>query len=244
MNFFWATHTRDEIQEKVIAGWQTAILPLGAIEQHGPHLAVNYDSLIADRLAEDLAVKLTAFILPSIHYGMSAHHLGFSGTISLSEVTMLSILNEIAESVWRSGIRKLVLVNGHGGNYSLIGRFEVGHNLPNLRIIHDASEKFIFRTISDFSNKYDAGNLGLHAGQFETSLALHTHPEAVRIGGMKPGLLPAWGTWSPEEINRILVVGLVETAPTGVIGDPCLSTSEQGELFYKRLLEYYEELCK
>lgn len=116
--------------------------------------------------------------------------------------------------------------------------------LGDFRIIHDATDKFLFKVLDEFEGEYRLAELGLHAGLLETSIALYTHPDCVRIDKLEPGLLPPTDKWAPEAIKNIIGQGLISTAPNGVIGNPCSSTSEQGKQFYERLFRHYEDLCK
>jgi creatinine amidohydrolase len=244
MNYHWSENTSEEIQTKIAQGWQTAILPLGAIEQHGPHLAVSYDSAVAERIAADLAQRFSAWVLPCFKYGASSHHLGFAGTLSLSEPTVLSILTDLASSLKQSGITRLVLVNGHGGNYGLIDRFAESKDTHGLKVIHDGKEKYIFKVIEEQSSEFNAGVLGLHGGLFETALALFTHPGFVRTDRFNTGLMPGEnGTWTSSEIQKILSLGLSAVTKNGVIGDPNGASATHGDKFYKSLLEKYVNLC-
>lgn len=244
MSYYWSENTSEEILAKIAQGRKTAILPMGAIEQHGPHLAVNYDSAIAEKIAIDLAQRLSTWVLDSFNYGASSHHLGFAGTLSLTESTVLQVLSDLAASLKLSGITRLVLVNGHGGNYGLITRFAESANTHGLKIIHDGKEKFIFKVIEEHSVEFNAAALGLHGGLFETAMALFTHPELVRTGHFKTGLMPGEsGMWTSAEIQKILSLGLLAVTKDGVIGDPKGASATQGEVFYKSLLEKYINLC-
>lgn len=244
MNYHWSENTSEEIRAKITQGWKTAILPMGAIEQHGSHLAVNYDSAVAERIAKDLAQIFYAWILPSFNYGASSHHLGFAGTLSLNESTVLLILSDLASSLKLSGITRLILVNGHGGNYGLIARFAESENTHGLNILHDGKEKYIFKAIEEQGADFDTGALGLHGGLFETALALFTHPELVRADHFDIGLMPGEsGTWTSVEIQKILSLGLSAVTKNGVIGDPTGANAVHGERFYISLLEKYINLC-
>jgi len=95
------------------------IQPIGAIEQHGPHLPIAVDAAISlgvlGKAFEKLNTNVPAFALPCLYYGKSNEHWSFPGTITLSATTLLTLIQEIAESLYRSGFRKLVLMNSHGG---------------------------------------------------------------------------------------------------------------------------------
>lgn len=245
MSHAWSEHTSDEIREKVGKGWTTAILPVGAIEQHGPHLSVCYDSAIANTISIEIAKSLEkAWVLPSLHYGASSHHLGFCGTLSLSDETVISLLTDVARSLKLSGINRMIIINGHGGNYSVISKFANTLSLDQFRLIHDGDEKFIFSTIRTFSDEFGAAALGLHAGLFETALALYTHPNLLRVDRASKGLMPLCGDhWSQAEIQKLMQDGLVGVTENGIIGDPFGATPEIGKRFYHELIRRYLTLC-
>ena len=97
----------------------TAILPTGSFEQHGRHLPLTTDSLIATAIAERLAADYNLFVLPVLTFGCSHEHAGFPGTVSISAHTLGAVVSDIFDSLAQSGVDRLVLVNAHGGNYVL-----------------------------------------------------------------------------------------------------------------------------
>jgi creatinine amidohydrolase len=117
--------TSAEIAEAIAAGARTAILPLGAIEQHGPHLPLSVDSDHADALALRIAERLgAALVLPTVRVGYSPHHLGFSGTLSVRPSTLEAICLDYCSSLAAHGFTRVVLFSGHIGNYPIMRDFE------------------------------------------------------------------------------------------------------------------------
>jgi creatinine amidohydrolase len=158
-----------------------AVLPVAAIEQHGPHLPVFVDACIntavVDRAIELLPVDLPVTVLPTQTIGKSNEHLAFPGTLSLSAETVIRLWTEIGESVARAGIRKLVLLNSHGGQPELMQIVA-----RDLRVRHAMLAVCI--------NTYDLGvppgafpaaelRHGIHAGSYETSVMLAARPDLV-----------------------------------------------------------------
>ena len=241
----WSGYTAKELEEKIKQGHSTAILPFGSVEQHGNHLATGYDILIAERIARDLALKINALILPNFSIGEASHHIGFPGTLSFSNDTLQRMLSDLCDSLTSCGITKLVIINGHGGNYSVIRTFVENYQKPNFNIIHDGFEEILFKVIKNLSNKFSNADLGLHAGFFETSMALYTHPEAVKIDELKIGSMPTEGNeWSKSQISSIISEGLLKSTPSGVIGDPRLSNAKDGEVFFNMILREYLKLVE
>jgi creatinine amidohydrolase len=158
-----------------------AVLPVGAVEQHGPHLPVRVDAAINAGIvarAMDLApAELSALVLPALPVGKSNEHLAFPGTLSLSYETLARLWFETGESVFRAGVRKIVLFNSHGGQPQVVdivcrelrvklGMFAVGCSASRLT---DASDLFEVEELK----------FGIHGGEVETSMMLHLHPDLV-----------------------------------------------------------------
>ena len=160
------------------------VLPVGAIEQHGPHLPVGTDYLTVEYLAREAAnqaqQEIPILIAPTLPFGSSHHHLSFGGTMSLSTETYYRTLIDLCESMIISRFRSLVLLNGHGGNHELIQLVA-----RDLAIKHDIK----FAAMSYWTVAWDAlieveahkqNNLPGHAGSFETSEIMALRPELVR----------------------------------------------------------------
>jgi len=234
----WESLTSSEVKELVVSGYTTSILPFGSIEQHGAHLQVNYDYLVSERLADDLSKFISkSFILPTLKLGSASHHLGFFGTLSLKEETVLSILNDLAESLIASGQKTLIILNGHGGNYDLIAKFAKSFK-GELKIVHDGEEKYLFKVIKELSDKFTFEQLGLHGGFFETSLAMYTHSESVRTDKYEKENEYLF----PDDIKTLLVDGIKAHCPNGIVGNPHGSNAEDGRKFYEILLNYHKEM--
>lgn len=215
------------------------IQPVGAIEQHGPHLPIAVDSAISlgvlGKALTKLEDSIPAYALPCLYYGKSNEHWSFPGTITLSAKTLLKVLREMAESIYRSGFRKLVLMNSHGGQPQImeIAARDIHQQYPDFlvfplftwRVPHNAGELF-----SEYELEY-----GIHAGDAETSLLLSLLPEQVKMeravkeypnGLPENSLLSMEGklpfAWLTRELSR-----------SGVMGDATAATREKGD----RLLE-------
>lgn len=160
-----------------------AVLPVGAVEQHGPHLPVRVDAAINAGIVARAVVlmpdDLPALVLPALPVGKSNEHLAYPGTLSLPYDVLARVWFETAKSAWRAGVRKLILWNSHGGQPQVmdivcrelrveLGMFAVGASW--------------FRTI-DTSDLYSAVERrhGIHGGESETSIMLHLHPDLVRM---------------------------------------------------------------
>jgi len=215
------------------------IQPLGAIEQHGPHLPIVVDSAIGmgvlGKALEKLKSDIPAYSLPCLYYGKSNEHWHFPGTITLSAQTLLLVLMEIADSLYRAGFRKLVLMNSHGGQIQIM---EVV-----ARDIHQKYEDFLVFPLFTWRVPHIAKELltekeleyGIHAGDAETSMMLSLLPEQVKMekavkeypqGLPEDSLLSLEGklpfAWLTKELTQ-----------SGVLGDATIATQEKGD----RILE-------
>ena len=110
--------TWPQVQAHIEAGRDTVVVALGATEQHGRHLPLATDALLGDHLACLLAERLDAFLGPTLRVGCSEHHLGFAGTLSLSESTFHAVVADLVRSLLSGGFRRIVLVSTHGGNFA------------------------------------------------------------------------------------------------------------------------------
>lgn len=210
------------------------VLPVAAIEQHGPHLPCAVDSLIAagvtGKALERLDPSVPAFALPPQMYGKSDEHLHFPGTITLSAETLQATLIEIGESVYRAGFRKLLIVNGHGGQPQVI---EIAAR--ELRLRHGdfmIVPHFTWR-VPHVAGRYlgeQEKKLAMHAGHAETAIIMAIAPDTVHMERAEANYPPVFPSklLSPDGKPAVAWVAR-DFGPTGVIGDPTPATQEQGE---------------
>ena len=222
------------------------VLPTGATEQHGPHLPCAVDSIISAGVVGHALARLPdsvpAYALPPIVYGKSEEHLHFPGTMTLSGETLLSTMYELGESVYRAGFRKLLIVNGHGGQPQVMemaarelrlrhGDFIV---VPSFtwRVPHAAG-----RFLSDREKK-----LAMHAGHAETALVMALAPETVHMEH-------AVANYPPEFPSKLLspdgrpacAWSARDFGPSGVIGDPLPARPEHGAEILESLAESWAQ---
>lgn len=230
------------------------VLPLGAIEQHGPHLPIDVDSYLAARAARE-AVELArsrhqanVFYLPGVHYGNSFSHMEFPGRISLSFDTFIAVIYDILDELAKTGFRKFVIFNGNGGNEVCITvavrKLTEKWRSQNiyLRIyklgIGDLSSPPMPQGFADKINSMIPGNDGeIHAGARETSYYLANLEELVRKDrNVKP------------ETKKVSWINLTldQITNTGSTGDPTKASKEMGIYFWDTVIpvlaDYLAEL--
>jgi creatinine amidohydrolase len=223
--------TSAEIAEAIAAGARTAILPLGAIEQHGPHLPLSVDSDHADALGLRIAERIgAALVLPTVRVGYSPHHLGFSGTLSVRASTLEAICMDYCSSLAAHGFTRVVLFSGHIGNYPIMRDFEArlaAALAPALQVIVYKDNAAILDAWRKSAQSVAAlgSHVGGHADVAETSVMLVLHPERVRADRAAAGYL---GAVDEEFLRRAFVQGIDAVSPNGVLGDPTGSSKAIG----------------
>jgi creatinine amidohydrolase len=233
-----------------LIGPRTVIVqPLGAIEQHGPHLPFNTDLLVADRVADAAVARVGAhldvWLLPSLAYTKSNEHAWSSGTVWLSATTLLAVLDDIGRCVAQMGATKLVFLNGHGGNSALVAMAN-----RELRLRHGLSTFLAHPGVpadQGGSSPSEELGMGVHGGTDETSMMLHLAPELVDMSAAARAV--------PEHLaaNRYVRFGgpvafgwlSNDFGSTGVIGDPTVATAARGErLFEGAVTAFCEALAE
>ena len=226
----WLSLTTEEFAADSIA-----VLPVAAVEQHGPHLPVGVDTYIAQAYLARVRALLPdgsrAVFLPVQAVGASDEHRAFRGTLTLSPETTLRAFIEIGESVHRAGIKKLVIINSHGGNTTLIDlaarQLRVKHNMI---AVHTSWGRFGYP--QDLFSEAERTH-GIHGGDIETSIMLAAYPDLVRrdrIANFIPATyvmerdyrhlradFPVGFGWMTQDLNA-----------SGAVGDASLATAAKG----------------
>ncbi|MEU1115080.1 MULTISPECIES: creatininase family protein [unclassified Streptomyces] len=205
-----------------------AVLPVGSFEQHGAHLPLITDAAIACVIAREIAATYPVLSLPPISIACSHEHGTWAGTVSISARTLHLVITDIAASLESSGIRKLVLVNAHGGNYVLSNIVqEANLTEPRMSLFPQGRE---WSRARESAGLVSTQHADMHAGEIETSILLHAEPSLVR---------PGYETADHDGGERpfLLVEGMKAYTESGVIGFPSYATAEKGKLVLASLVE-------
>lgn len=225
------TEIADRLSERSII-----VLPLGAIEQHGPHLPLNTDAVIAETVARATVAErgdeLDVWILPTLSFTKSNEHAHFPGTVWLSADTLLSVLDDIGRCVAMLPARRLVFFNGHGGNSALV-------NVANreIRLKHGLMTFLTHPGLPPDQGGTSPANesgMGIHGGTNETSLMLHLRPELVAMDQARRNVPERLADNTHVRFGGRVTFGWLSSdfGADGLIGDPTVATAELGkELF-------------
>ena len=220
----WADVSRETLNEALPEA--LVVLPVGATEQHGRHLATGTDTLLAATAAEraaELAAdrgNRTLVLAPVLPFGASDHHLPFGGTLSLTPETLLAVLVDLLRSVAADGGRRVVLVNGHGGNVGVCHAAAAAASTRHrLAVAHVDYWRF---AVDD-----PAGGVPGHAGEFETSLVAAVRPHAVGTVPPRTHPLPE-ATGAPKPKGVTVHDPALWTAVDGYTDHPERATAEHG----------------
>lgn len=219
------------------------VQPLGAIEQHGPHLPLNTDLLIAEAVAQAAVTavgdEVDAWILPALAYTKSNEHAWSAGTIWLSATTLLAVLDDLGRCVAKTPARRLVFMNGHGGNSSLV-------NAANreLRLNHGLSTFLTHPGIPpDQGGKSASGEhgMGVHGGTDETSIMLHLAPELCDMSQAQRRIPQGLIDNQYVRFGGQVSFGWLSNDffDDGYIGDPTAATVEHGRYLFDAAVEAF-----
>ncbi len=225
-----------EVEAEIESGRDTVVMALGATEQHGRHMPLATDALIGDRLAGIVAGRLDAFLAPTLRIGCSEHHVGFAGTMSLSEPTYHGLVADVVRSLLAGGFRRIVLLPTHGGNFGpLAGALEKLEPAERQRVIAltDLGVLFEIAQIGEREFGVPLGEGGLHAGEWETSLMLSIHPDLVKMEVAEAGFTGDL----QEAVGSMFAGGVASISANGAIGDPGRSSTQHGERYWASVVE-------
>lgn len=209
---------------------QVAVLPVGSFEQHGPYLPLATDTLVACAVAREIAAAYPVHLLPPVTIGCSHEHAAWPGTVSISSVTLHAVVRDIADSLRRSGVQALVVVNGHGGNYVLGNVVQESSARGERMALFPAAEDW--EAALERAGVLTSLLTDMHAGEIETSILLHAHPELIRPGYETSDFVA-------DDRRHLLTLGMSAYTESGVIGRPSMAGAEKGKELLAGLTEAF-----
>jgi creatinine amidohydrolase len=214
------------------SGVDIVVIPVGAIEQHGPHLPLGTDWIIAESMGRALAQELNAYLLPALPVSNSQEHLSFKGSVSIRPTTLALMLEDICLSLRHQGFRKIVIASSHGGNWIIKPWIrDFNFRYPDMMVIHSSG-----------SMPGDSKSIPveIHSGQGETSAMLAIRPDLVKEGAAD--FTPSLGR------EYLDYTDFRKLSPTGVWGKPSKADGEAGKDraadWVKRSAEYVRATFK
>lgn len=215
------TNTSQDIDE---SGVDTAILPVGAIEQHGPHLPLSVDWAQAEYVSKLVANRMGALLLPGIPYGSSEVHDGFKGSVSITHESLKTITKDICMSLISQGFTRIGVLNFHGGNIALkVAVRQVNWAQSEGKAVLVQPMLQSGAKLTEIVETFDED---LHAGEMETSIMMHIAPE--QVGEDRVDYVPSL------DASAFDLGPMKQYAPDGIWGRPSFATAEKGKL----LVEY------
>ena len=240
-------------QRSGLAAQTVAILPVGAVEQHGPHLPLKVDMALVEGVVDAalplMAADVPVLVLPTQAIGLSLEHQDYAGTLSLSPATLLAVWTELGVCVARAGVKKLLIFNAHGGNVSSMDivarqlRMQCGllvyhsswFNLPQPAGVNEAFSAHEHR-------------FGVHGGETETSMMLHLAPELVRMEHARH-----FASSSEVRARQFPILGNGKSAklgwamqdynPQGAAGNAAAADAQRGQALVRGAAASLAQLC-
>ena len=225
-------------QHSGLAAATVAVLPVAATEQHGPHLPLSVDAVllqgVMDAALPLLPAALPVLVLPPQNIGLSPEHSAFAGTLTLSPTTLIALWTQLGACVARAGIKKLLLLNGHGGQVSVMDIVARELRSQQQLLVYSASW-FSLPLPDDVAGQFSADEhrFGIHAGDIETSMMLHLAPQTVQMQHARN-----FRSTSQDRAARYAILGNGKSAklgwqmqdyhPAGAVGNAAAATAQKG----------------
>ncbi|GKS97040.1 creatininase family protein [Acidovorax sp. SUPP2825] len=234
----WSARDFAQAQASGRAAQTVAVLPVAAIEQHGPHLPLSVDAAllqgVIDAALPQLPAEVPALFLPPQNVGLSTEHTAYAGTLTLKPATLIALWTELGECVARAGVKKLLLLNGHGGQVSVMDIVARELRQHCGLLVYSASW-FSLPLPEAVSAQFSAEEhrFGIHGGEIETSMMLHLAPGTVHMAQAQH-----WRSTSQDRAERYALLGNGKSAkmgwamqdyhPAGAVGNAAGATAEKG----------------
>lgn len=245
--YLLSDYTTYELQNVINKKDPIIIIPVGALEQHGAHLPLDTDMDLVEKVAKSLAENCIQDIIvtPTVWTGFSHHHLDFCGTISIRQKTMVYVITDIVESLLKHKINKIILLNGHGGNISILKTIldEIQLKYKNLQMVYFTYWDLLSDKIDEI--RQSPVNGMAHAGELETSLKYYFNEDDVRRDSIQDVMLPVQPFHNVDMFapNKISIYKPFESySKGGQIGKPSVADKETGKKIVENLCKEFSDL--
>jgi creatinine amidohydrolase len=235
-----------EVREALDSGTTTIVAAAGSMEQHGPHLPFQTDTLLGTVLADAVASRLDHVIVgPTIPFGVSEHHMAFPGTITLDTPTFKAVVRQYVASLAKHGFENVVIIPSHGGNFGPLASLfeETGGRIDGARFLPYTD---LMTFIGVMNRKAAEDNItpqvaGAHAGETETSMVLAEQPGLVLMDKAEEGFV---GTFDEAASRTVFEKGMTALTSNGILGDARPATAERGRGYIETLADMLAEFIR
>lgn len=232
-----------QVKAAIDAGQRTIVAAAGSMEQHGPHMPMQTDTLLGTFLADAIVERLPGVLRgPTIPFGVSEHHMPFAGTITLDTETFKTVVRQYVASLAAHGFETIIIVPSHGGNFLPLRALEeeTGGKIGGARFIAYSDLNEFIRPMFAVAEAdgLTAAQAGAHAGEAETSLVLAANGSLVEMEYAEEGYV---GDFGPEAQKIIFEQGMVALTNNGILGDARPATEERGFKYRDRMADMLAE---
>jgi len=242
--FEWMKLTAAELRDRA-AEDALAIIPIASLEQHGPHLATGVDIVLGTGVAHATAARIAAtgqpvVVTPCVWTGLAEHHMEFGGTVTLDYASFAGVLRGIVKSASRHGFRKVMLLNGHGGNAEAVGVAATEFSVEfGIRVAGGTYWHVVPEVIGPLLER-QAGLM--HACEAETSMMMHLSPGSLRPEHLAEAHGPLSTRVEGQPVGLAMRRSFKLLSPSGVIGDARVATPEKGAKLLAAIAEKLAEV--
>lgn len=235
-----------EVRAALGAGTTTVVCGAGSMEQHGPHLPFQTDTLLGTTLADAVGARLDNVIVgPTIPFGVSEHHMAFPGTITLDKETFKAVVRQYVASLARHGFTNVVVLPSHGGNFGPLGELEseTGGHIGGARYLPFTDLMSFIAVMNDAAAQdgITPQVAGAHAGETETSMVLAEKPDLVLMDQAEEGFV---GDFDEDAAKLIFSQGMTALTQNGILGDARPADAERGRRYIDGLADMLAEFIR
>jgi len=229
-----------QVKAALNAGQRTVVAAAGSMEQHGPHLPLQTDTLLGTTLVAAIVERLPGvFQGPTIPFGVSEHHMPFAGTITLDKAAFKTVVRQYAESLASHGFETIVIIPSHGGNFGPLRELEeeLGGKAGNARFLtyHDLMAFMGPMNEVAARDNITPNVAGAHAGEAETSLVLAARDDLVSMDHAEEGFV---GEFDESAVRAVFEKGMIALTNNGILGDARPATAERGIAYRDAMADF------